>query len=164
MRKYLSYVKIQKWTTPAISAFDIPGVLIFNPLTYAIIEALSWRWSYIIYGIATLAVGLPTGLTFKPVSNISDNELKSAIKNSEEDHELLIDTPSEKSYDSVKQENNTICSPPENLTSVDEIKCPRKNKVILGVIWFLASVLKTFGYYTPGMILVSNHIYTTDLQ
>ena len=39
---------------------------------------------------------------------------------------------------------------------LNEAKITKKSKIILGSLWFLASLLKAMGYYTPYLTLVSH--------
>ena len=112
-----------------ISLICLAATLIFNPLTYEIIEGHGWRMVYTILSLTMLVVGSLTAATFRPRDS-SDLMITTtgATSGSKQD-----------AYDEMIQPHVTL---------------HRRTEVIMGGIWFLASTCKAIGYYTPFLTLV----------
>ena len=123
-----------------------------------IIESLSWRWSYIIYSIVILVLGLSTGLTFKPITSVNKSGSQTDFIVRKED-KLITKQEYQKSYDAVIQITDVMSAECSEKIPKDEAKIAVMMKLILGVKWCSASFLKLFSLYVPDLVLVSNYRY-----
>lgn len=106
----------------------VVATLIFNPLTYEIIDAHGWRMAYTILSVAMFVIGSLTAATFRPRDS-SDHVTMPMPTGSKQD-----------AYDEIIHSN---------------VSLHRRTKIIMGSIWFVASTCKSVGYYTPFLTLVS---------
>ena len=132
----------------------------FNPLTYEIIKALSWRWSYVIYGCAVLVLGLGAGMTFKPIHRDTKETKYTSCHNEEQDI-ILTGTDNTSNYssiskDKVDKEMAKDTSEPHDTVHVEELTITKKTKIIFGAIWLVATLTKCIAYYIPDLVLVSH--------
>ncbi len=146
----------------------LSGLLIFNPLTYVILKIFSWRWSYIIYSVVILVLGLGTTFTFKSINNerkAQNNCEAGKIKEGTQCHELVLSSgkSKRKSYETMSIEM-TKCESLHKEAAEKNVTITRRAKVFLCSIWFLSSILKCLAYYIPDLILVSfKFIFKIDL-
>lgn len=108
------------------------ATLIFNPVTYLLLDAVGWRITYSIYGAMVFLTGSVTALTFRSKKGGDD--------------EVSIIGPE----DMQDPENDQYQSSNKNPTQIT-----RQTELILGSLWLSASILKCMGYYTPFVTLVS---------
>ena len=125
----------------------LSGIVITNPLTYKIIESWSWRGSYVIYAGCVLVSGTVTVLTFGSVTEEQSHSSHNIKRHNTNEETYLINYTKKTDNivsEKVKHEDNDLLGPTIGM----------KTKVLLSVIWFIASVLKALAYYAPFVTMV----------
>ncbi|KAK2157441.1 hypothetical protein LSH36_191g01053 [Paralvinella palmiformis] len=126
--EYFPYNHHRHVLATSIIACGFPlATLIFNPLTFVLLDAVQWRITYSLFAGVLFVVGSLTTLTFR--------------------HKYPKETdPAEE--DRISRTG--IAPEPQP----DTVTLPRRTKAIIGTIWFTVSTLKSMGYYTPFLTLV----------
>ena len=101
------------------------ATLIFNPIVYAILNATSVRFVYTVLAVVTFTVGLMTSCTFR---ERRDSDAADDVTCAEDCYTKL---------DSEQEECLSL-----------------RSRVIMGSLWFLASLCKCTAYYGMYMTLV----------
>ena len=107
------------------------ATLIFNPIVYAILNATSVRFVYTVLAVVTFTVGLMTSYTFR---ERRDTDVSDDVTCTEDDYSKLE------------------CGEEECLS--------KRSRVIMGSLWFSASLCKSIAYYGMYMTLVSIYLPT----
>ncbi|ELT96052.1 hypothetical protein CAPTEDRAFT_56003, partial [Capitella teleta] len=128
---YFPYSHPRHVLATSIIACGFPlATLIFNPVTYLLIDAVGWRITYSIYAVVTLVLGLSISLTFRSPAPSDD--------------EVTILGPAEETIEIENYDGNK-----------PKAQISKRTECILSSLWFVASTLKCMGYYTPYVTLVS---------
>lgn len=114
--------------------YFLSATLLFNPLVYTIVSNTSVRFLYSTLSVATLVIGLVTSSTFRPRQE------------------------SDITYES------TACTP-DAYTDIENkcITVSTRSRVIMGSLWFLASLCKSLAYYGMYMMLVRHKLLTLHM-
>ncbi len=141
-----------------IFTFFYKGVLIFNPLSFAILSWIGWKLTFGAFAVVLLVIGVPLALTFRKPRPAQDVPRHGLDTISEESESHV--TPE---GDAISREGGARNADVNVDTEGGRYPVATRTKVIISSLWLFTSLLKSWAYFTPYIVLVSqnmnSHVY-----
>ncbi len=140
-----------------LSFTTFAGVLVFNPVTYVIIVWIGWKLTFGAFAVIMAVVGIPLALTFADPKTKDPDKNWKLTSELQTIGEVSVDSEPRAGYAPLHEDSISSGKKDTRESEAKHTPIPiaKKTKIIIGSLWLLVSLLKSWAYFTPYIILVS---------